>query len=204
MPVRIEDPVYAQRILADREKQFPNNRDEVWEGVFVLLPMPNNEHQRIVSRMSSALSALIDWDAGDQVLPGANVSDWDADWMKNYRDPDVVVYLAINPAKNSNTHWVGGPDLLVEVVSPGEDPRLKLDFYAKVNTREVLIVDRDPWALELYQLGGGKLVLAGKSDETNPIILTSGVLPLTFGLQPGTPRPNIHLAHTTDACTWTA
>ena len=167
MPVMIYDPIYEQHVRAERERAWPNERDEVWEGVLVVPPLPNTEHQRIVMHLSGAFSAVINWNAGDQALPGANVSDRDADWTENYREPDVVVYLATNPAKDRSTHWVGGPDLAVEIASPGEDPRAKLDFYAKIGTRELLIVDRYPWALELYQLQGGKLVLVGKSDAAN-------------------------------------
>lgn len=65
-------------------------------------------------------------------------------------------------------------------------------------------MDRDPWRLELYQLGRGKLVSAGTSDDANPMTLTSGVLPLTFRLQPGTPRPKIQVAHAKTAQVWTA
>jgi hypothetical protein len=73
----------------------------------------------------------------------------------------------------------------------------------KVNTREVLIVDREPWAVELYQLKGGKLVLAGKSDA-NSAVLTSGAMPLSFQLQAGAPRPTILVTHTGTEQTWTA
>jgi Uma2 family endonuclease len=204
MPVMIYDPVLEQRIRAERDDPNVNRRDEVWEGVLVVLPQANNEHQRIVGKLTAAFSSVIDWNRGDQALPGANVSDRDADWVNNYRDPDVAVYLASNPAKDSNTHWVGGPDVLVEIVSPGEDPRLNLDFYAKIKTREVLIVDRDPWAVELYQLKGGKLVLVGKSDLTNSAALASVALPLSFQLQSGTPRPTILITHTATGQTWTA
>lgn len=204
MPVMIYDPQLEREIRTARDKCDAGRRDEVWDGVLVVPPQANNEHQRIVSRVTSAFSAVIDWDAGDQVLPGANVSDRDADWMENYRDPDVVVYLASNKAKDRNTHWVGGPDLAAEIRSPGEDPRLKLDFYAKVKTHEVLIVDRDPWAVELYQLRRGKLVSVGKADLATSAVLTSGVLPLTFQLRPGTPRPTILLTHTSTKQSWTA
>jgi Uma2 family endonuclease len=172
--------------------------------VLVVPPQADNEQQRIVSRITSAFSSVIDWDAGDSVLPGANVSDRDADWITNYRDPDVVVYLVSNPAQDRVTHWVGGRDLAVEVRSPGEDPRLKLDFYAKINTHEVLIVDRDPWALELYQLQGGKLVSVGISNGATSAVLASVALPLTFQLRPGSPRPVIHVAHTATGQAWTA
>ena len=54
--------------------------------------LANNEHQRIVMRLAEAFSAVIDWDKGDQSLPGCNVSDRDKDWKQNYRCPDVALY----------------------------------------------------------------------------------------------------------------
>jgi Uma2 family endonuclease len=133
-----------------------------------------------------------------------NVTDRHPDGMENHRCPDVVLYLSANPATNYGTHWLGGPDFLVEIISEGDLAWDKLPFYAKVNTREVLIVDRDPWALELYRLAAGVLQPAGRSDLANPSVLASGVLPLTFQLQAGTPRPAIHIAHTATGQMWTA
>lgn len=204
MPVMIYDPILEQKVRAERERLFPNVRDEVWEGVLVVPPLPNTEHQKTVMDLCYAFASVVNRAGGDSVLPGANVSDREADWTSNYREPDVVVYLATNPAKDHSTHWVGGPDLAVEVVSPGEDPRLKFDFYAKVGTREVLIVARDPWAIELHQLQGGKLVLAGVSNTTTSAVLNSAALPLTFQLRPGSPRPVIHVTHTATGQAWTA
>lgn len=204
MPVMIYDPVWADRVRLMRSAQAPNARDEVWDGVLVMPPMPNNEHQDLVNDLAFAFRSVINRTGGDRVQPGANVSDRDSGWTSNYREPDVVVYLTTNPATDCVTHWVGGPDLAVEVVSPGEDARLKLDFYAKVGTRELLVVDRDPWKLELYQLQGGKLVSVGTSDVAGGAILASCALPLTFRLQAGAARPVIHIAHTTDGRTWTA
>ena len=203
MPVMSYDPAWEARIRAELDNPDVNRREEVWEGVLVVPPMANNLHQFIVMDLAFAFRAVANH-AGDSVLPGCNVSDRDKDWLTNHRIPDVAVYLATNPAKDAGTHWVGGPDLLVEIVSPGEDPRTKNDFYAKINTREVLIVDRDPWAVELYSLQGGKLVLVGTSDATTSAVLTSNVLPLTFQLRPGTPRPTIVVTHTSTAQSWTA
>ncbi len=204
MPVLITDPVYEEKIRAELENAVEKRRDEVWDGVLVVPPLANNEHQFLVTRLALALWGAVDLAAGDQVLAGCNVSDRETGWTENYREPDVAVYLRANPAKDCDTHWCGGPDLLVEVVSPGEDPRQKLGFYARVNTREVLVVDRSPWSLELYRLQGGKLEGVGRSEEANPAVLASVVLPLTFRLQSGTARPVVVVTHTATGQTWTA
>ena len=39
---------------------------------------------------------------------------------------------------------------------------------------------------------------------TNPAVLASRVLPLTFQLRDATPRPIIHIVHTATGQTWTA
>ena len=177
---------------------------EMWEGVEVVAPVPNTEHFRIASKLNSAFSAVIDWDAGDQAVPGGNVSDRDAGWEHNYRNPDVLVVLADGIAVDKGAYWRGGPDLVVEILSRGENPQAKFDFYAAVGSREVLIVDRKPWALELYQLRGGGYALAGRSDEATPATFASSVLPLTFRLRPATPRPVIEMTHVRTGQAWTA
>jgi hypothetical protein len=93
---------------------------------------------------------------------------------------------------------------VVEIISPGEDPLAKFAFYAGIGTREVLIVDRDPWAVELYQLRAGQLTLAGRSDAANPGVVPSSVLPLTFRLEAATPRQRIVMTHSVTGQTWTA
>lgn len=189
-----------QSVYAQRTAHGNPPHDEVWDGMLVLFPLPDNQHRELVVWLGCAFLATV----SDGVFPGCNVSDREIGWLSNYRCPDVAVYLASNPAKDCGTHWMGGPDLAVEIPSPGEDPREKLVFYAKVGTRELLIVDREPWKIELYQLRGGKLSFAGMSDVENPAVLPSVALPLTFQMQPGTSRPTIRIVHTSSSQTWTA
>jgi Uma2 family endonuclease len=200
MPVLITDPELAKEAREKRASTDGDKWNEVWEGVLVMPTMPNDEHQEIQANL---LLPLLQIKLG-KVRAGVNVTDRHPNWKENYRGPDVVVYLPENPAVNHDTHWVGGPDFLVEVASPGEEPRQKLDFYARVNTREVMIVDRAPWVVELYQLRDGRLVSAGRSDPADPAVLASAVLPLTFQLRPGTPRPTILVTHAATGQTWTA
>jgi Uma2 family endonuclease len=202
MPVLICDPDIASEFESQREANGLDKYDEVWDGVIVVTSPPNIEHQQLVSGFVFAIQSAFGWPSVHQVLPGANVSDRDVDWKSNYREPDVVVYCDGNPAVNCGTHWNGGPDFLVEIVSPGDPTRDKLPFYASVNSREVLIVDRYPWRLELYRLQNGQMLKVGQSDLNQPNILQSSVLPVSFRLVAGSARPQIELTHSASGQAW--
>ena len=132
-----------------------------------------------------------------------NASDRRLGWAKNYRNPDVVVYFADSPAVSHGTHWQGGPDFAVEVVSPGENVRAKFPFYAAVSTRELLVVLRDPWALELWRPVAGVMTLACRT-EPGQAACDSAVMPLWFALLPGVARPTLAMTGAPTGRVWTA
>jgi len=173
--------------------------NECWDGEIVVPPMANDEHTRLQMQLGAIFSGLIDWDAGESCHPGANISDRAIGWLHNFRIPDVLVYLRGNPARDCGTHWVGGPDFLVEIMSDDEDPLAKLDFYASIGTREVLIVQRDPWALELFRLKDGTLASTGRCEVGSNATLISESLGLTFALHDG---PKIAIEHPTNRSKW--
>ena len=124
MPTMINDAALAERLKAERRATGADRYDEVWEGTYMMAPMPNDEHQEIVGQLFFVLQEVVGWSGLGQVRPGVNVSDREHDWIDNYRVPDVAVFLSDGNAKNCGTHWWGGPDLAVEV-SPMEtiEPR---------------------------------------------------------------------------------
>ena len=195
MATVIMDHLFAQRLREERKAAGSDRWDEVWEGTYMMAPLPNNEHQQIVTRLAAIFQETVGWDSADIVLPGANVSDREKGWQHNYRCPDVVVYLAGTQAKNCDTHWCGGPDLAVEIVSDDDLTRDKIPFYGKIETRELLIVDREPWSLELLRLKDGELKSVGHSDSQANQLLNSEVLPLTFRLIGEADRPEIEVRH---------
>jgi len=132
------------------------------------------------------------------VFAGCNVSDREDGWIENYREPDVAVYLPGNPAKDCDTHWCGGPDLAVEIVSPHDRSRDKAPFYAKVGVREFLVVDRAPWTLELYRPSDETLALVESATVDGGEVVRLGVLPLSMRLLKGDTRPTIEVAQATD------
>jgi Uma2 family endonuclease len=202
MAALIQDFDLSRQLIAERRRSGHDRFDEVWEGVYVMNPLPNNEHQQLVGALTYLFSSVIRESQLGQVMPGANISDRQHGWKKNYRCPDVVVFLNGSKAVDCGTFWLGGPDFAVEIVSPGDRSREKLDFYAKVGTQELLLVDRKPWALELYRHDGEKLARVGKSALAKPAWLTSDVVPLKWRLVAGKTRPEIEAVHRTSRKKW--
>jgi Uma2 family endonuclease len=191
MPRLIVSPDAAKRIIRRRRRLGLDRKDEVWDGVYVMAPDPNNLHQELSFLFAVALLNAMGGRENARVQVGGNVSDHEDKWTKNYRCPDVLVFLPGCPAEDRGSHYFGGPDFAIEVISPGDRSRKKLDFYAKVGVRELLLVDRNPWKLELYRLRQGKLSLVGVQGLDDLQSLRSEVLPVSFQLAPGQTRPEI-------------
>lgn len=192
-----------QNLIAERRRKGLDVHDEVWDGVYLILPNPNVEHQDLVFGVGIPLRQVVQDIGRGQVFPGVNVSDRNDDWEHNYRIPDIAVFLNGGAAECHDTFWYGGPDFGIEIVSPGDRSREKLDFYEKVRTRELLLIDRDPWRLELHRLADGELALVGASTLDESQALRSDVLGLTWRLLEGQPRPRIEITHD-DGRQWVA
>jgi len=190
----ITDPDQVRSLKLRRERSPSAFRDEVWDGIYVMSPDANSEHQEFVGQFTFIFLTIVERVGGGRVFPGLNVSDRVEDWMKNYRIPDVAVYLPGNPAVIHKAHACGGPDLAVEILSRGDRARKKLDFYAQVGTRELILLDRGSWKVELYRLVDAKLALVGISTPEGSEVLTSAVLPITLRLLPGEGRPTLEVA----------
>ena len=89
--VLILDDEDAQSIIRERQKLGIDKYDEVWDGVYVMPPLANNPHQKLVGFLTPIYHEVVQPDG--QVFPGANVSDQPVNWKKNFRCPDVVVVL---------------------------------------------------------------------------------------------------------------
>jgi Uma2 family endonuclease len=202
MATLITDPRLEQRLLRERRASGGDRFDEVWEGVYLMAPMPNNEHQQLAARFVWVFSEVLQSIPGATVYPGVNVSDRQVDWEQNYRCPDVAVILPGSRAVDHGAYFLGGPDFVIEIVSPGDRSREKLGFYGQAGVRELLVVDRSPWRLELFRLGGSGLERAGASDLGRSSALASEVLPLTFSLATGAPRPIIDVRSSDGSRKW--
>jgi len=193
MTVLITDPAITDRLKAERQLCGGDRFDEVWEDVYMMAPLPDDEHQDIQAKLTAVFQTAVGWTQFAQVRAGANVSDREAGWEHNYRCPDVAVFLEDTKARNLGTHWVGGPDFAVEIISPYDRTREKLPFYSKLGLRELLVIDRRPWSIELFRHSGGNLDIVGRIDPSGRLQLKSETLGMTFALVPGNPRPSIEI-----------
>ena len=202
MATLILDRDLAEQVRQQRAETGADRWDEVWEGTYVMAPMPNVEHQQIIGFLTGVLCNVVLLKKEGNVLPGTNVSDRQYEWVQNYRCPDVAVYLNSNLAVQHENHWFGGPDLAVEIVSPDDRSYEKLPFYESIGTREVLLIDRYPWKLELFRLDIDRLVSVGVSQPDTGHALQSAVLPLTFRLLPASGRPQLEICLVGDSSKW--
>jgi Uma2 family endonuclease len=202
MPILIADAPYEEELKRHRAESGADRFDEVWDGVDVRSPLADNEHQDLVGGLCGVLQAVVAWAGLGKVVPGANVSDRNTGWKKNYRIPDVAVFLRDGQARDCDTHWLGGPNLAIEIISPGDLTRDKIPFYATIGTRELLILDRDVWTLELYRLDAATLSLVQKATVNSAEPLVSDVVPLQFQLLAGDDRPRIEVRRINAADRW--
>jgi Uma2 family endonuclease len=202
MATLVLDPAVEERIKAERAASGGDRYDEVWEGVYMMAPLADDEHQDLQTQLGGVLLVRVGWTGLGQVRTGVNVSDREDDWTKNYRCPDVAVFLPGTKARNCDTFWLGGPDFAIEIISRGDRSRDKFDFYAKVGVRELLLVDRHPWALEFYKLVGNQMQLQTRSTLASPAVIASNLVPLTFQLAPGQPRPRIKVTDVDGTQNW--
>lgn len=191
MATLVLDPVEERRLIRHRRECGGDRYDEVWDGVYVMAPLANNEHQHLALQIAMVFCEAIEVPGDGRIFPGCNVSDRAEKWEKNYRCPDVAVFLKGNTAEDRDTHWLGGPDFAVEIVSPKDRSRDKLSFYSKVGVRELLVVDRNPWKLELYRNDGSALIPVGTCPAKRPKPLKSSVIPFQFTLATGVSRPSL-------------
>jgi Uma2 family endonuclease len=205
MAILSVDPIELARLIRERRECGGDRYDEVWDGVYVMSPLADNEHQELGVDLSAVMKLATGFDKRIRMFAGCNVSDRPRRWNKNYRCPDVAVFLPCNPAQDRGSHWFGGPDFAVEILSPYDRSREKFGFYAKVGVRELMLVARRPWTLELYRRAGKDLELVGQSDPSHDSpVLSSAVLNLGFRLIPGDPRPQIEVSKAEGNLRWLA
>lgn len=138
-----------------------NRLIEFTDGVLEFLPMPTFAHQDIVEYLHSLLKSYVRERRLGKVRFAplrVNISE------RKWREPDIV-YANHDQVKAANKKYPKGADLVVEVVSEGEDARErdlveKPVDYAEAGIKEYWIVDPELMTVTV-------LTLDGKSYKTH-------------------------------------
>ena len=129
------------------------DRRELIDGDFYVVPSPNVRHQNIARDLGVILwdfvrtsdLGVVLWAPMDVVLSEENVVQPDILFISNQRRHIIV-----------ENNISGAPDLVIEILSPGTADRhrgLKLGVYARYGVQEYWIVDPNESSVEVMELG---------------------------------------------------
>lgn len=132
---------------------------ELIDGVMIEMNAPADGHQRALMRLIAALLPLLP--PGEFRCAPADVC-LDA---FNVVQPDLFWVRAENPAcRVEGGKWLGVPDFIVEILSPGtsrRDRKEKFALYEQHGVGEYWLVDPDGEYVEVYRLQQGVFMKVG-------------------------------------------
>jgi Uma2 family endonuclease len=146
-----------ESLLAERARLGLDIRDEMWEGVLHMGPQPIWEHQHLGAELLVVLARVVKRN-GLVIVYETELHRAEDDW----RVPDLLV---VDPAEHGRRGVDGRAELAVEIRSPGDETYEKLGFYAAKELGELLVIDRDTKAVELFILQDGRLEPSAPDDE---------------------------------------
>ena len=126
----MDPPPAVEDLIAERHALGQDLYDEVWEGEYHVAPAPSGGHARIQARLIEVLRPLAltaGLDGGGPCNVGGST---------DYRVPDLAFIRDWR-----DEVWYPEAAIVVEIASPGDESRAKLDFYFRHGADEVLIVE---------------------------------------------------------------
>ena len=149
-------PVALPDVMEWRKHIGADQWDEMWNGDLHMPPPPNREHQDLEGSLEAYLRFHWAPACGGKVYHQIALTPLASSWPKNFRVPDLVLLLPQRFAIDRNEYFEGGPDVAVEIHSPGDEAYEKLPFYAELGVPEVWIIHRDTKEPEIHVLKRGR------------------------------------------------
>ena len=120
-------------VIEQRRAQGLDRCDEMWDGVYRIVPNPAPRHQKLQSLLTHRWYER----AAERGLDLASVN-IGID-QHDFRVPDLAAYRP--DTELTSPAYLATAELVVEILSPNERSGSKLDFYAKWNVKEYLEID---------------------------------------------------------------
>ena len=141
--------VVPAEMIAERQRLGLDIRDEVWDGVYHVVPPASEEHQRIGAELLVVLASLAR-EAGLAFRYETGLFDPTGPIERDYWVPDLMVF---RPEYRVRAGIRGRVELVVEIRSPGDDSLLKVPYYSRVGVQELLIIERDTKEVRRWEEG---------------------------------------------------
>src|ERR1700722_3665714 len=127
-------------LLAERRRLGHDRWDEVWEGELHMVPAPHGRHQRLNDKLGVFFELHREQCGLGKTYPETGVKrpfappqrELGDDVPSDYRVPDRSFLLPESLGKFQGGWIVGGPEVVLEILSPGDESRAKLPFYSSV------------------------------------------------------------------------
>ena len=174
------NPISTAKLTYADFLRFPDDgqRHELIDGVHCVTPSPATIHQRIVVRLSAALSAYCEGSGlGEVFVAPLDVVLSEHDVV----EPDLLVVLREQRGILTDQHVRGAPALVIEVLSPGtrrRDEGAKRRAYDRFGVEEYWLVNPATRAVSvLRRPPGGQLALEHALSADAGAKLTTPLLP---------------------------
>ena len=141
----LDSPAAGLDPLFERRRRSGLDRlDEIWGGVYHMVPAPSGPHATIESQLHTILRPLAQ-QAGLTMIGQSNLGESE----QNFRVPDSALHR--DPPTGV---WNPTAALVIEIVSPDDETWEKLPFYAAHQVDEVLIVNPQERTVNWLGLSG--------------------------------------------------
>jgi Uma2 family endonuclease len=146
-------PPQLEELLERRRRMGADRCDEVWAGVYHMVPSPDTAHSLIVQQ----LAVLLDAPARAAGLRASVVFNMGV--KDDFRIPDLGVHRG-----TPRGVWIPTAAVAVEVLSPEDETWEKLPFYAEHEVDELLIVDPQAHSVTWLVLQDGEYRPVDRSE----------------------------------------
>ena len=175
-----------EALLEERRRTGADRWDEVWEGTLHMVPPPADPQQKFGTYLLVALAPIATKLGLESRHEGGYFRADD-----DYRQPDIHFARA----EHFTDRGLEGPaELVIEILSPGDESRDKLGFYAAMSVGEVLLVDPLSREFELLRLSSMGAYEAVEAEDTG--VVRCSALGVSFSLVEG-PKFRVHAAEAT-------